>query len=58
MAKQSKQRAKNLDDADIEGIVCILDGWDGKLTWEALIEAIELRKRVRYTRQADRKSVV
>ena len=52
MAKQSKQRAKNLDDADIEGIVCILDGWDGKLTWEALIEAIELRKRVRYTRQA------
>lgn len=52
MAKQSKQRAKNLGDADIEGIVGILDGWDGKLTWETLIEVIELRKRVRYTRQA------
>lgn len=52
MAKQLKQRAKNLSDADIEAIVGIMDGWDGKLTWELLIEAIELRMRVRYTRQA------
>ncbi|MGR2680494.1 hypothetical protein [Chromobacterium haemolyticum] len=52
MAKQPKPRAKNLDDASIEAIVGILDGWDNKLTWELLIEAIELRLRVRYTRQA------
>lgn len=52
MPKQPKQRAKNLGDSDIETIVGILDGWDGKLTWESLIEAIKLRLRVRYTRQA------
>lgn len=52
MAKQPKQRAKNLGDTDIETIVGILDGWDGKLTWDLLIEAIESRMRVQYTRQA------
>ena len=52
MAKQPKQRAKNLGDTDIEAIVGILDGWDGKLTWDLLIEAIESRTRVLYTRQA------
>lgn len=52
MAKQPKQRAKNLGDNDIETIVGILDGWDGKLTWDLLIEAIESRMRVQYTRQA------
>ncbi|RJG12188.1 hypothetical protein D3879_02380 [Pseudomonas cavernicola] len=46
------QRAKNLTDADIEVIVKVLDGWEGKLTWELLIEAIESRVYLRYTRQA------
>ncbi len=52
MARRSKQRAKNLDDTVIETIVGILDGWKDKLTWELLIEAIEFRILVRYTRQA------
>lgn len=52
VAKQPKQRARNLGDADIEAIVGMLDGWDGKITWEFLIDAIEIRMRVRYTRQA------
>lgn len=46
-----KGRAKNLSDADIKRIVEILDGWDGKLTWELLIDAIELRLKNCYTRQ-------
>lgn len=45
-------RAKNLTDADIADVVGILDGWTGKLTWELLIDAIERRRRQRYTRQA------
>lgn len=45
-------RAKNLTDADIEMIVEILDGWSGKLRWELLIDAIEKRLFIRYTRQA------
>lgn len=48
----AKSRAKNLDDAAIELIVSVLDGWAGKLTWDLLAEAIEKRTRVRYTRQA------
>jgi hypothetical protein len=47
-----RSRAKNLDDRTIEQIVQILDGWSGKLTWEALIEEVSLRLRTRYTRQA------
>lgn len=47
-----RNRAPNLDDAAIELIVGILDGWSGMLSWEALIDAIELRARARYTRQA------
>lgn len=44
-------RAKNLDDANIKKIVEILDGWAEKLTWELLIDAVELRLHNRYTRQ-------
>lgn len=47
-----RNRAPNLDDDAIEAIAGILDGWAGKLSWEALIDAIERRTRVRYTRQA------
>ena len=48
----AKNRARNLDDGAIELIVGILDGWSAKLTWDQLIDAIEERIRVRYTRQA------
>lgn len=46
------QRGKNIDDKIIEEIVSILDGWDGKLTWEKLIEDIAKRLGSVYTRQA------
>jgi hypothetical protein len=46
------RRGKNLTDDAIEQIVRLLDGWDGKLTWEALIDAIVARLHCRYTRQA------
>lgn len=53
MAKRrSKKRSKNLGDSEIKQITEILDGWSGKLTWELLIDAIELRMFSRYTRQA------
>jgi len=45
-------RAKNLGNADITAIVEILDGWSGRLTWDALIDAVERHLFVRYTRQA------
>lgn len=48
----AQKRAKNLDDDDIKQIVEILDGWADKLTWDLLIDAIELRMHHRYTRQA------
>lgn len=46
------KRAKNLEDADITQIVEMLDGWSGKLSWDLLIDAIEKRRYMRYTRQA------
>lgn len=46
------KRAKNLEDADIAQIVEMLDGWSGKLSWNLLIDAIEKRRHMRYTRQA------
>jgi hypothetical protein len=46
------QRARNLDDAAISEIVGIVDGCTGPLSWNILIEAIDERTRVRYTRQA------
>ncbi|NQB78276.1 hypothetical protein DZ919_032310, partial [Pseudomonas aeruginosa] len=48
----TKGRAKNLNDDAIGVIVAILDGWSGKLTWDLLIDMIERRLFVRYTRQA------
>lgn len=48
----AQKRSKNLGDADVKQIVEILDGWSGKLSWELLIDAIELRMLNRYTRQA------
>lgn len=56
MAQESKkpkvQRGKNLTDDAISQIVRLLDGWSGKLTWDALIDATVTRLHFRYTRQA------
>lgn len=49
--KRTRERSKNLTDADIEKIVDITDGWSGKLTWDNLISEVELRLKERYTRQ-------
>lgn len=47
-----KKRAPNLDTAAIETVLGLLDGWNGKLSWGLLIEAIAARLRATYTRQA------
>lgn len=44
-------RAPNLDDATIERIVQILDGWSGKLSWKLFIEAITAQLHRTYARQ-------
>lgn len=43
---------KRLSSRDIADICGILDGWSGKLTWDALIDAISIRMGRSYTRQA------
>jgi hypothetical protein len=43
---------KRLTDRDIDQICSILDGWSGKLTWDALTEAIKVRLGHNFTRQA------
>lgn len=50
--KSAVRRGKNLTDEAIEQIVRLLDGWEGKLTWETLIAAIVTRLHCQYTRQA------
>jgi hypothetical protein len=50
--KPVTRRGKNLTDDAIEQIVRLLDGWEGKLTWEALIDASVTRLHCKYTRQA------
>ncbi|WP_232683451.1 hypothetical protein [Pseudomonas aeruginosa] len=52
MSLKPKRRSKNLGDGDIKQIVEILDGWSGRLSWDLLIDAIEIRMFNRYTRQA------
>lgn len=48
----TQKRSKNLGATEIKQIVEVIDGWSGKLIWELLIDAIELRMYNRYTRQA------
>jgi hypothetical protein len=43
--------AKHLTDSNIETVVTILDGWHGKLTWEALCQACKMRIGVKPSRQ-------
>jgi len=47
-----KRRARVIDDNVTEVVLHILDGWKGKLTWDALIEAIKASISAEYTRQA------
>lgn len=49
---RKKTRSPNLKDHDIDAIVKIIDGWTGELTWNALINRIEITLYARYTRQA------
>ena len=46
-----RKRAPNLNDSQIAVIVKIIDGWTGALTWQALIDRIEIERHARYTRQ-------
>lgn len=48
---EKRSRSKNLTDENIEMAVDILDGIDGKLTWDDLIEALYIRSGESYTRQ-------
>lgn len=48
----TRVRERNLGDEVVETIVQVLDGWSGKLSWEALIDAVEKRAGLKYTRQA------
>lgn len=41
-----------MNSKDIESICSILDGWSGRLTWEALISVIQDRLGLTFTRQA------
>lgn len=43
--------AKHLTGKDLDVIVTLIDGWDGKLGWEALCDAVESVIRFRPTRQ-------
>ncbi|MDY7069857.1 hypothetical protein PsexTeo8_65190 [Pseudomonas extremaustralis] len=43
--------AKHLSPKDLDLIVSLIDGWEGKLTWEGLCEAIEPFIGTRPTRQ-------
>ncbi len=50
--KRSRSRSRNLGAKELDLIVGLLDGWSGALSWNQLIDAIELRLFFRYTRQA------
>ncbi|MEM5332306.1 hypothetical protein VSR34_38410, partial [Paraburkholderia sp. JHI2823] len=47
----TRVREKNLDDTVVATIVGVLDGWSGRLTWDALIAAVKRRAGLSYTRQ-------
>jgi len=46
-----RQRSKNLDPSGGELIVGLFDRWTGPLSWERVIDAVEMRLFFRYTRQ-------
>lgn len=48
----TRRRGRNLAPSDIDVIVALLDGWSGPVSWNRVIDAVELRLFCRYTRQA------
>lgn len=46
------RRSPNLTPARIESIVGIIRDWEGRLTWNSLIEMIMAKSHVTYTRQS------
>ncbi|WP_250508122.1 hypothetical protein [Caballeronia sp. GAFFF3] len=46
------RRSPNLTPQRIEFVTEVIRGWEGRLTWPALIEAVEKEMHCRYTRQA------
>lgn len=48
----TRSRGRNLGTREIDVIVAILDGWSGPISWDRVIDAVELRLFSRYTRQA------
>jgi hypothetical protein len=50
--EKRKKRSENITDEHISLIIGILDGWvGGKLTWDFLIEFVEIKTQQHYTRQ-------
>ena len=47
----TRLRSKNITNEILDLIIGILDGWKGRLSWEGLIDEIQTRTNVRYTRQ-------
>ena len=45
-----KSRAPDLTQEMLQQVLDILDGWEGKLTWELLLDAVEARVSHRYSR--------
>jgi len=48
----TRLRSRNLGPEEIDLVVGILDGWADTLSWNHLIDVVELRLLSRYTRQA------
>ena len=49
---QKRPERRNLSDGDIQKVLGIIDGWQGKLTYEKLIDATEIPLKHRFSRQA------
>lgn len=45
-----KSRAPDLTQEVLQQVLDALDGWEGKLTWELLLDAVEVRVGYRYSR--------
>ena len=48
----TRVRGKNIDEATVETIIGVLDGWSGKLSWNLFREAVRARVGHLYSRQA------
>lgn len=48
----TRRRGRNLTASDIARVVQLLDVWSGSISWDLVIDAVEMRLLCRYTRQA------